>query len=174
MVGWTINPKTEIKLFLSMASLSLLLQYSVHTDEMPGAFHFRSTNVSFLNLKCHALISCWTTAEVLGSGRPPSTDWYSKQKCPARPVTHKQLYGCKEMLWARLQWNMPILDLFPGSKHYGRHLTTLRSRARILIKSLWAFHPRRVPTLHYQHFANGISTEGWADPVGGTVRLISM
>lgn len=162
------------KLLLSMTSFSLLLQYSVHTDEVPEAFHFRSTNVSLLNLKCHILVSSLTAAEVLGAARPPSTDWYSKQKCPARPVTHKQLYGCKETLWAGLQWNLPVLDLFPGSKHYGRHLTTLRIRARILIKSLWAFHPRRVQTLHYQHFTNSISTEEWADPVGGTVRLICM
>lgn len=100
-----------------------------------------------------------------GAVRPPNSDCYSWPKCLG-PVTHGHLYVCREALWARLPGNKPVLGLFPASKCYGRHLTILRSRARILIKNLWALHPRRVQTLHHQHFTNSISAGGWANPVG--------
>lgn len=152
-------------------SVSLVLQYLHHTDEVPEAFNFCNANWNHLNLKCHLQISFLTVAEVLGAARPPNTAWYSQLKCPGCLVACRHLHHCREALWARLQWNNPILGLFPGSKCYGRHLTTLRSRARILIKNLWAFHPRRVQTLHYQHFNNSPSAGGRANPVGGTMQL---
>jgi len=157
---WLETLRCKKSSFFSVTSVSSVLQYSDHTDEVPEALHLRNANWNHLNLKCHLWICFLTVAEILGAVRPPDTDWYSWPKCPGHPLTRGHLYGCREALWARLQWNKSVLGLFPGSKCYGRHLTTLRSRAGILIKNLWAFHPKRVQTLHYQYFTNSISAGG--------------
>lgn len=88
---WLETLRCKKSSFVSMTSVSLVLQYSNYTDEVPEAFHFCNANWNHLNLKCHLRISFLTVAEILGAARPPNTDCYSWPKCPGRPVTCRRV-----------------------------------------------------------------------------------